>query len=78
MSVDIIEKILEMLHQESLLGQNCSVKKVSITSKKVLFHCENKEPIYCCPRCQQQTFLGYDSTCRLIEDLPTRLRTQDG
>lgn len=62
MSLDIIEQILEM--------QNYSVKKVTITSEQILFHCEKKEPIYCCPRCQQQTFSRYDSTRRLIEDLP--------
>jgi len=62
MSLDIIEQILEM--------QNYSVKKVSITTEQVLFHCEKKELIYCCPRCKQQTFSGYDSVHRLIEDLP--------
>ncbi len=52
------------------MGQNYSVKKVSITPGRIILNCEKKEPIYCCPRCQQQTFSGYDSTRRLIEDLP--------
>jgi len=62
MSEKIIEQILEM--------QNYSVKKVSITSERIVFQCEKKEQTYCCPRCKEQTFSGYDSIRRLIEDLP--------
>jgi len=70
MSTEIIEQILEMLHQESLLGQNYSVKNVSITTEHVVFECEKKEFTYCCPCCRQQIFSGYDSSRRLIEDMP--------
>lgn len=62
MSFDIIEQILEM--------QNFSVKKMTIQTERIVFHCEKKEKIYCCPHCKQQTFYGYDSSRRLIEDLP--------
>jgi len=70
MSKEIIEQILGIFHQESLSGQNYSVKEVLINAKQVLFHCEKKAPIYCCPQCKQQAFSGYDSTRRLIDDLP--------
>jgi transposase len=62
MSVEITEQILEM--------QNYSIKNVSITAEHVVFECEKKEPIYCCPHCKQQTFSCYDSMRRLIEDMP--------
>jgi transposase len=62
MSLDIIEQILEM--------QSYSVKNVSILPGLIKFRCEKKDQIYCCPRCKHQTFSGYDSSRRLIEDLP--------
>ena len=52
------------------MGQNYSVKKVAINRRSVQFYCEKKEQIYCCPQCRQYTLAGYDSTRRLIEDLP--------
>ena len=69
MSLDIIEQILEMLHKESLLGQNYFEKGLTVKSGRIHIQCEKKEPIYCCPQCKQQTFSGYDSNRRLIEDL---------
>lgn len=50
--------------------QNYSVKNVLITAKRIVFQCEKRKPIYCCPYCRQQIFSVYDSSIRVIEDLP--------
>ena len=62
MSLDIIEQILEM--------QNYSAEKISISAESVRITFKKKESSYCCPNCRQQTFSGYDSRWRIVEDLP--------
>jgi len=61
MSLDFIEQILEM--------QNYSTEKITIIPESVRVECRKREQIYCCPICRQQTFSGYDSSRRVIEDL---------